>query len=59
MHPWVKGIQVIANEEPLNAHKVDNFFSYLNQHYDNHMCLLILTVSQVSDVAHEPLVRIY
>ena len=31
-------------------------FSSFTQHYDNHMCLMIWTVFQVSDVAHEPLV---
>ena len=32
MHPWVKGIQVSLNEEPINSHEVNNnlFFS-LNQ----------------------------
>ena len=24
VHPWVKGIQVCSNEDPLSSHKVDN-----------------------------------
>ena len=45
-HPLVKGIQVCSNEEPFNSHKVNNawVFPSHNQHYDNHMCLLIWTV---------------
>ena len=31
MHPWVKGIQVCSNEEPINSHKV--FLYSLNQCY--------------------------
>ena len=34
-HPWVKGIQVCSNEEPLNSYEVNNgFFSSLNQFLD-------------------------
>ena len=33
MHPWVTGIQVCLNEEPLNSQKVNNVFFPLNQHY--------------------------
>ena len=45
-HPLVKGIQICSNEEPFNSHKVNNawVFPSHNQHYDNHMCLLIWTV---------------
>ena len=33
MNPWMKGIQVCSNEEPLNAHIVNNVSS-INQRYD-------------------------
>ena len=53
--PWVKGIQVSSNEEPINSHEVINVFS-LNQHYDIIICVYRFELfSQVSDVAHGPL----
>ena len=56
-HPWVKGIQVCSKEEPINSHKVNNFFSDLNQGYDKIICVNRFDLfSQVSDVAHGPLV---
>ena len=55
--PWVKGIQVSLNEEPINSHEVYGFFSSLNQHYDIIICVNWFELfSQVSDVAHGPLV---
>ena len=39
-HPWVKGIQVCSNEEPINSPKINNvFFSFLNQRYDIIICV--------------------
>ena len=52
-HSWVMKTQVCSNEGPCPYPRVDNykiakimgfFSSFLNQHYDNHMCLLIWTV---------------
>ena len=38
-HPWVKGIQVCSNEEPINSLKVNNdFFSSHNLSYDIIIC---------------------
>ena len=40
LHPWMKGIQVCSNEQPLNSHQVNNgFFSSPNQHYDVIICV--------------------
>ena len=40
-HPWVKGIPVYSNEEPINSHKVINgFFPSLNQRYDIIICAI-------------------
>ena len=57
-HPWVKGIQVYSNEEPINSPKINNvFFSFLNQRYDIIICVYWFELFyQVSDVAHGPLV---
>ena len=57
VHPWVKGIQVCSNEDPLSSHKVDNelFLLLIN-------IVIIICVywdeqfSQVSVVVHWPLV---
>ena len=55
-HPWVKGIQVCSNEEPINSQLI-MFFSSLNQHFDIIICVYWFELfSQVSDVAHGPLV---
>ena len=55
----MKGIQVSSNEESINSHKVNNVFSSLNQRYDIIMCVYWFELfSQVSDVAHGPLVTI-
>ena len=40
-HPWVKGIQVCSNEEPINSHKVFSLFSESTLRYDN-ICLMKL-----------------
>ena len=38
-HPWMMGIQVCLNEEPINSNKVNNvFFSSLYQRYDIIIC---------------------
>ena len=60
-HPWVKGIQVCSNEEPINSPKINNvFFSSLNQRYDIIICAYWFELfSQVSDVAHGPLVMLW
>ena len=51
----MRGIQDSSNEKTINSHKVNNvIFSSLNQRYD----IIICVVSQVSDVAHWPLVYI-
>ena len=57
-HPWVKGIQISLNEEPINSPIINNvFFSSLNQSYDIIICVYWFELfSQVSDVAHGPLV---
>ena len=40
MHPWVKGIQVFSNEEPIISHKVNNgFLSSHKQRYDIIICV--------------------
>ena len=60
MHPLMKGTQGCSNEEPFNSHKVNEFFSSLNQHCDNHLCLSIFkNFSQVRVVAHGPLVHLH
>ena len=33
-HPWMKGIQVYSNEEPINSHKVNKGFFFFKQRYD-------------------------
>ena len=60
-HPWVKGIQVCSNEEPINSHEVNNVFSSsLNQRYDIIICVYWFELfSQMSDVAHGSLVSYY
>ena len=46
-----------ANEKTISYHKVNIFFSSLNQRYDIIICVNWFELfSQVSDVAHEPLV---
>ena len=51
---YVKGIQFFTNGERFNSLKENNDF--LNQRNGIVTCLLIETVSQVSDVAFGPLV---
>ena len=58
-HPWVKEIQVCSNEEPINSQLI-MFFSSLNQYFDIIICVYWFELfSQVSDVAHGPLVLFY
>ena len=56
VHPWVKVIQVCSNEELFNSHKVDNEFFLL---LINFVILISKKFSQVSVVAHGPLVNVY
>ena len=56
IHLWVKGIQVCSNEEPFNSHKEDNGFFLL---LINVVILRFELFSQVSDVAHWPLLWLY
>ena len=59
MHLHVKESQAFMNNQPINSQKGDNDF-YLLMLWHNHciaqMCILIGTVSHVSDVAHGPLI---
>ena len=51
------GFKNVKDEEPFNSHKVDTRVFHVSKNcYDNHMCLLIWTVSEVSDMFQGPLV---
>ena len=57
----MRGIQDSSNEKAKNSHKVNNvILSSLNQRYDIIICVYWFELfSQVSDVAHGPLVFVF
>ena len=59
-HPWVKGIQVCSNVEPFTSHKINNEFFLLLISIMIIICVYWFELfSQVSDVAHGPLVNMH
>ena len=54
------GDSIFVNNRPFDPQKGDDFFIIMLWHYHcfAQLCLVIRTVSQVSDVAHRPLVKL-